>query len=55
VKGNPHQELTFKTPRTFLGLKEKFRIPKDVGSPFRTIGGNTFSELQPHTLRITRV
>jgi hypothetical protein len=27
LEGNPHQELTFKTPRTFIGLEEEFRIP----------------------------
>jgi hypothetical protein len=55
VKGNPHQELTFKTPRTFLGPKEEFRTPKDVGSPSRTIGCNASSKLQPHTIRIMRM
>ncbi len=47
VKGNPQQELTLQTPRTFMGPEEVFKTLENIGSPSRMACGNTSSESQP--------
>jgi len=47
VEGSPQQELTFQTPRTFMGLKEEFCTPKGIIFLSEMIGNSASLELQP--------
>jgi hypothetical protein len=47
AKGIPHYELTFQTPKAFLGLEEKYFTPYNTGCPSRIIGDSAFSKFQP--------